>query len=57
MSVAKKITMKEIAEKCGVGKSTVSRYFNGGYVREETRPKISEVIARYNYEPKHFAPL
>ena len=38
MSVAKKITMKEIAEKCGVGKSTVSRYFNGGYVREETRP-------------------
>ena len=29
MSVAKKITMKEIAEKCGVGKSTVSRYFNG----------------------------
>ena len=23
MSVAKKITMKEIAEKCGVGKSTV----------------------------------
>lgn len=48
MSVAKKITMKEIAEKCGVGKSTVSRYFNGGYVREETRQKIADVIARYN---------
>ena len=29
-----KITMKEIAEFAGVGKSTVSRYFNGGYVNE-----------------------
>ena len=57
MSVAKKITMKEIAEKCGVGKSTVSRYFNGGYVREETRQKIADVIARYNYEPNAFARL
>ena len=57
MSVAKKITMKEIAEKCGVGKSTVSRYLNGGYVREETRQKIADVIARYNYEPNAFARL
>ena len=57
MSVAKKITMKEIAEKCGVGKSTVSRYFNGGYVREETRQKIADVIARYHYEPNAFARL
>ena len=27
----------------GVGKTTVSRYFNGGYVKEETRLKIKKL--------------
>lgn len=31
--MAKKMTMADIANLSGVGKSTVSRYFNGGYVR------------------------
>lgn len=57
MSVVRKITMKEIAELSGVGKSTVSRYFNGGYVKEETRRKIAGVIDRYHYEPNAFARL
>lgn len=57
MSIAKKITMKEIAMLSGVGKSTVSRYFNGGYVKEETRQKIAAVIEQYNYEPNAFARL
>ena len=57
MSETKKITMKEIAELSGVGKSTVSRYFNGGYVKEETRQRIASVIEKYNYEPNVFARL
>lgn len=39
----KKLTMKDIAEMAGVGKTTVSRYFNGGYVKEETRLKIKKL--------------
>ena len=38
--MAKKMTMADIASLSGVGKSTVSRYFNGGYVKDETRAKI-----------------
>lgn len=49
--------MKDIADMSGVTKSTVSRYFNGGYVKEETRDKIAEVIAQYHYEPNAFARL
>ena len=52
-----KITMKEIAELCNVTKTTISRYFNGGYVKKETRDKISKVIKKYNYEPNTFARL
>lgn len=53
----KKVTMADIAALAGVGKSTVSRYFNGGYVKEETRERISRVIADYDYEPNEFARL
>lgn len=51
----KKLTMQDIAEMTNVTKSTVSRYFNGGYVKEETREKIRKVIEKYNYEPNTFA--
>lgn len=51
----KKITMLDIAKTCGVSKSTVSRYFNGGYVKEETKNKIKEIIEKNNYEPNTFA--
>lgn len=53
----KKITMADIAALSGVGKSTVSRYFNGGYVKEETGKRIQQVIADYDYEPNAFARL
>lgn len=53
----KKMTMADIAELAGVGKSTVSRYFNGGYVKQETKEKIQRVIKEYNYEPNAFARL
>ena len=53
--MAKKMTMADIASLSGVGKSTVSRYFNGGYVKDETRAKIQKVIEEYNYTPNAFA--
>lgn len=56
-TVQKKITMADIAELAGVTKSTVSRYFNGGYVKEDTRERISRVIREYHYEPNSFARL
>lgn len=52
-----KMTMADIAELSGVGKSTVSRYFNGGYVKQATKEKIQKVIEEYNYEPNAFARL
>lgn len=52
-----KMTMADIAELSGVGKSTVSRYFNGGYVKQTTKKKIQKVIEEYNYEPNAFARL
>lgn len=51
----KKLTMSDIAKMAGVGKSTVSRYFNGGYVKEETRLKLKKVIEENNYEPSTLA--
>lgn len=47
----RKITMNDIAREAGVAKSTVSRYFNGGYVKESTREKIRAIARAYNYEP------
>ena len=49
--------MADIADMAGVTKSTVSRYFNGGYVKESTRERIQEITREYNYEPNAFARL
>ncbi|OEJ14516.1 LacI family transcriptional regulator [Brachyspira hampsonii] len=57
MGTNKKITMKEIAEIAGVTKTTISRYFNGGYLKEETKKRIKEIISEYDYEPNTFARL
>ena len=53
----KKLTIRDIARLSGVAKSTVSRYLNGGSVREETGQKIKKVIEAYHYEPNVFARL
>lgn len=50
-----KVTIADVANLAGVAKSTVSRYLNGGYVSEETRRKIEDVIKKTNYEPNNFA--
>lgn len=53
----KKLTINDIANMSGVAKSTVSRYLNGGSVRNETAQKIKKVIEENNYEPNVFARL
>lgn len=55
--MSEKITMADIAQMAGVGKSTVSRYFNGGYLKDSTRKKIQTIIEQYHYEPNSFARL
>ena len=57
MATNKKITIKEIAEIAGVTKTTISRDFNGGYIKEETKEKIKKIIQLYDYEPNTFARL
>ncbi|MCD7893758.1 MAG: LacI family DNA-binding transcriptional regulator [Erysipelotrichaceae bacterium] len=52
-----KLTMGDIAKMAGVGKTTVSRYFNGGYVKDETREKIRKVVEETHYEPNQVAQL
>lgn len=51
------ITMDDIAAMAGVTKSTVSRYFNGGSVKESTKQRIQEITREYNDEPYAFARL
>ena len=48
-------TIKDIAEKAGVTKSTVSRFLNGGSISLETAQKIEKVIKEENYIPSPFA--
>lgn len=50
------VTIKDIAKKANVGKSTVSRYLNNtGYVRAETGKKIQSAIEELNYKPNKIA--
>lgn len=51
----KKLTIVDIAKMAGVGPTTVSRYFNGGNLKKETREKIKKIVEEYNYTPNTFA--
>jgi len=51
----KKLTIVDIATMAGVGTTTVSRYFNGGNLKNETRERIKEIVDKYNYTPNTFA--
>lgn len=53
----KKLTILDIAKMANVSKSTVSRYFNGGYVKEETRKIINQIVEEYGFIPNAFARL
>ena len=52
-----KLTMNDIAKMAGVGKSTVSRYFNGGFVKADTKEKIKSICDKYNYKPNQTAKM
>lgn len=51
----KKLTIVDIAKMAGVGTTTVSRYFNGGNLKKETKEKIKKIVEEYNYTPNTFA--
>lgn len=49
------MTINEIAALAGVSRTTVSRYLNNGYVSEEKRRVIQEVIDQTGYQPSVLA--
>ena len=51
----KNLTIVDIAKMAGVGSTTVSRYFNGGNLKKETREKIKKIVEEHNYTPNTFA--
>ncbi len=49
-------TLNDVANKCGVTVTTVSRMLNNrGYVSEKTRTKILEAMKELNYQPNEIA--
>jgi DNA-binding LacI/PurR family transcriptional regulator len=49
-------TIKDVAKHAGVGIATVSRVINNsGYVKEETRRKVEQVIEDIGYHPNEIA--
>lgn len=49
------MTIKEIAQLAGVSSAAVSRYLNGGYVAEDKKARIAQVIADTGYRPSQQA--
>lgn len=55
--MANKVTINQVAEICGVSKTTISRYLNHKYenISAETRQRIEQVITELNYRPDRSA--
>ncbi|MCX5535012.1 LacI family transcriptional regulator [Streptomyces sp. NBC_00006] len=49
------VTSVQIAREAGVAQSTVSRVLNGGSVAPETRRRVLEVVAKYDFQPSQAA--
>ncbi len=49
------ITIKKVAEVAGVSKTTVSKYLNGGNVKNEYREKVEGALKILNYRPNLIA--
>lgn len=45
------MNIKEVAKLAGVSVSSISRYFNGGYISEEKRQIIKKIIEKTGYQP------
>lgn len=50
-----KATMKDIAQKTGLGLATISKYLNGGHVLEKNRIAIEAAIQELDYTVNEFA--
>lgn len=48
-------TIKDVARETGLSLSTISKYLNGGNVREENRQKIEKAIEKLDYSVNYFA--
>ncbi|MEE3928226.1 LacI family DNA-binding transcriptional regulator [Mycoplasmopsis ciconiae] len=53
----KTISYKDISKIANVSISTVSRYYNNGYVSKKTKEKIEQVVQQFEYYPNHGARL
>ena len=48
-------TMKDLARETGLGLATISKYFNGGNVREKNRLLIDAAVKKLHYAPNEVA--
>ena len=49
-------TIQDVAKQAGVGAATVSRVLSGkGYVKQETRERVTRAIKALNYTPNEMA--
>jgi len=48
-------TMKDLARETGLGLATISKYFNGGTVREKNRLLIEAAVKKLHYVPNEVA--
>ena len=56
MTTSRRLTLRDIAKRAGVSYQTVSRVIsNHPYVAEETRQRVSELIAELDYHPNKAA--
>lgn len=49
------VTSVQIAREAGVAQSTVSRVLNGGSVAPETRQRVLDAVAKYDFQPSQAA--
>lgn len=49
------VTIKDVAKETNLAISTISKYMNGGSVREENRERIEAAIQKLGYFPNHTA--
>ncbi len=49
------MTINEIAKLAGVSRATISRYLNDGYVSQDKRDKIKQIIEETGYTPSSYA--
>jgi LacI family transcriptional regulator len=48
-------TMKDLSRETGLGLATISKYFNGGVVREKNRLAIENAVKKLHYVPNEVA--